>query len=68
MLVELVGPKPQLWSGYIPLWEVKSVPKVIYIGLCFGQIPRLDYCTVIARGDCTVSPRERSVDASEVHD
>ena len=31
----------------IALWEVKSVPKVPYIGLCFDQIPRFDYCTVI---------------------
>ena len=30
----------------IALWEVKSCPKVSYIGLYFGHIPRFDYCTL----------------------
>ena len=30
---------------YIALWEVKSVPKVPYIGLFFDHSPRFDYCT-----------------------
>ena len=44
----------------------RDIPGVYYIPRNGGG--RLRYRNLPDRGDCTVSPRERSVDASEVHD
>ena len=49
------------------LWgSSRDIPGVYYIPRNGGG--RLRYRNLPDRGDCTVSPRERSVDASEVHD
>ena len=42
------------------------MPKVSYIVLCFGQIPRLDYCTVIYPTYARGMILDKSVDISVV--